>query len=175
MPLTWTSLTGDDSRLKAAHMQEVVTNIHATEVLLELDGVGVDAPYIFESGMDPFDREVRNPLSVDDFEDLRDAVDYMDNQNYCRTHNAAHYGSHRDYVHNVHYTTHCPAHKVGGYLNAVRTAHHVGHDTDYHGSFQGSYDYGYDGSLLSGYDSTYVVFHDGVENITNNGSRDSVF
>jgi len=154
MALTWTSLTGDDDRLKASHIQEVVDNIHLTEDLLELDDTENNEKYDFESGMDPFDRSVRNPMSVTDFQDLRDAVDYMDDSNICRTH----YSSKHITYDNDQHATHDGVRHITylyDYHGTHRSTHYYGYDNNRHGTYRSNHNGGYDSGDDSGVDGTY--------------------
>lgn len=114
MSFTWTSQPG--KLIKAEHINEVRTNV---EIVLSNLGV---PPYTWNKvPVDPDDL-----VKFEVLEQLRDAVDYTDTENYCHTHNVTENSPHR--------TSH-----FGTYNNNVET----GNNATNHASYNNNVDTGH--------------------------------
>ena len=91
MGFTWTPITANQTKIQHAHYKELKQNI---DVVLQ----DLQTSYTWNYWANPDDllgQMVRKPH----IEELRAAIDYADDQNYCRAHDAAQYDVYDNNVH----------------------------------------------------------------------------
>lgn len=137
MGYSWTNIIAGATKIKGAHMQEIVDNIKDAETQLELTA---PEKHTWSANMDPFNKIF---IKHDEWQELRDAVDNLDDKNYCRAHDITHYN---DYDNDLH-GTYCPT-------------HYPGHDNNLHGNYHGSHLTSYLNGYLAGYDSIEATTYD---------------
>lgn len=141
MGYSWTNIIAGSTKIKGTHLQEVVDNVKNAETQLELTA---PEKHTWSAGTDPFNKI---PILHDEWQELRDATDNLDNKNYCRVHDATHYAGYDADLH----STYCPTH-YPGYCNGLHSSHFSSHLTNY----------------LNGYKYDYHSTYRGVMNYTNN-------
>jgi len=136
MGYIWTNITAGATRIKGQHLQEVVDNVKNAETQLELTA---PEKHTWSAGMDSFNKI---PILHDEWQELRDATDNLDDKNYCRTHDVTHYVGYDADLH----STYCPTH-YPDYCNDLHIGHHgshliyyfSGYNYDYHGTHKTAY------------------------------------
>ena len=116
MGFSWIS-TGADKTIKAEHVNEIKANIDS--VLADLDS---------SFSWSELPVSIGQEMTHDQWQEMRDAVDYADDQNYCHSDNATA--------------------KTGDDATAD-----IGYDNNLHGTVYSGQDSGYDSDLHSPYDS----------------------
>lgn len=114
MAFTWIPITAGTTKLEKAQITEVVSNIKTVENKLQLGTLSPGSKYTWTAGYDPFSLEsvIVNTSSI-----LREAVDNLHNNNYCKAHCPNHYvgycGSNYPAQKNPHYTPNLTSHNSG--------------------------------------------------------------
>lgn len=122
MGFSWTPITQYITEIAAAHQNEIKENIDIVYSDLDLSQYGWE--YL--------------PVNVDDemlhehFQEMRDAIDYADDMNYCRSHDTG-YNADDDAI----------------ARGVVYTAQNSGYDSGYKAGVDGSYQSGVDGAYRS--------------------------
>jgi len=153
MGFSWTTITQYVTELAAAHQNEIKANVDI--VYSDLDLSQYDWEYL--------------PVSVDEenlhehFKEMRDAVDYADDMNYCRSHdtgyNADDQAVHRATVYSSQKTGYDATHDVGvdgTYDSGV----HSGEKSDYQASYNSGVDVGHDTTVYGDYNNGILSWHE---------------
>lgn len=153
MGFSWTSITQYVTEVAAAHQNEIKANVdivYSDLALSQYDWqylpVNVDEEFLHE-----------------DFKEMRDAIDYADDMNYCRSHDTGYntddQAVHRATVHSGQKTGHDSTHDVGvdgDYDSGV----HSGQKSEYQASYNSGVDEGHDTTVYSDYDDGILSWHD---------------
>lgn len=123
MGFSWTNIIQHETEIAAAHINQVKTNVDSVYTDLELPAYGW--AYLPVS--------VGDEIQHEDFKELRYAIDYADNMNYCRSHNVSYMGADDAVA-----------------RGTVYTAQNSGYDSGYKAGVDSNYDSGVDGSYQSG-------------------------
>lgn len=91
MAFTWTSITAGTTKLEKAQITEVVNNIKTVENKLQLGTLAPGSKYTWTAGYYPFSLE---SVTTSTSSILREAVDNLHNNNYCKQHCPQHYVGH---------------------------------------------------------------------------------
>ena len=138
MGFSWTNIVQYVTEVKAAHINQVKTNVDSVYTDLELSAY--NWLYLPVS--------VGDEMQHEDFKEMRDAIDYADDMNYCRSHNASYMGTD--------YTDH---------RGTVYTGENTGYDSGYLAGVDGNYDSGYDSAHKS-YAKASVQSGDNTHHLT---------
>lgn len=83
MGFSWTNIIRYVTEIAAAHINQVKTNVDSVYTDLEL--TAYNWLYLPVS--------VGDEIQHEDFKEMRDAIDYADNMNYCRSHDVSYMGA----------------------------------------------------------------------------------
>lgn len=118
MSLDWTKIEAIEQggeRVKKDQMDEIIDNIKKVENNLQLGQLPVGSKYSWKSGYSKFTLE---EVKLENIEELRKAVDNLEDNNYCRAHRQTHY--------KVHYESN---------LTSQRTNHYSSYQSSHHGTY----------------------------------------
>ena len=134
MAFTWTGITAGVTEIADAHQDEIRANIDV--VLAALDTPAAPIAWAWDGALSGVGEDILGA----DVQELRDAADYLDDQNYCRAECTGN-NSVDDISHNT------------GVLTGNNTSHLTGENITYlnadDGTWYSSHDVGYDGALNS--------------------------
>lgn len=106
MGFSWTTLTKNTTTLGKAQVKQVIDAVLSVETSLGIGSVGhtgqKGTKYSWETGYNPFTLEIVDDVQIDE---IRAAVDNLDENNYCRAFNATNYNA-----------------ELGGYLASVNSS-----------------------------------------------------
>ncbi len=153
MGFVWTPITQLVTEVAAAHQNEIKTNVDIVYSDLALPPYGwVYLPAV-----------VDEEIVYEDFKEMRDAIDYADDMNYCRSHDTSYNvddkATHRATVHSSQKTGHDSTHDVGvdgDYDSGV----HSGEKSEYQASYNSGVDSGHDTTVYSDYDDGILSWHE---------------
>ncbi|MHA1286999.1 MAG: hypothetical protein ACTSPB_06285 [Candidatus Thorarchaeota archaeon] len=158
MGFEWQESIKPGSGNSQAIMKELKDNIDAVYSDLQL------SPFSWTSLADT---EKITQIDEDDIKELRDAIDYADDMNYCRSHDATYFVTYYDDEHSTYRSS---------YDAGVDTGYNVTYYNDEHTSVLSSensgYDATYNSNVLGGHDETVYstadanykgTYHSGVD------------
>lgn len=131
MGFIWRTIDGDIEDLDSSEIRnnidDVLTDIQTSWSWTDISGVSED-------------------VLANDALELRSAVDFADQQNYCRSDHISHWNTARFDVDVGYDATHHPGHLIGylaGYDASLQVSywpgHYPGHLNDYHGTYRGAH------------------------------------
>ena len=139
MGFSWTNIIRHETEVAAAHINQVKTNVDSVYTDLELSAYN----WLY------LPVGVGDEIQHEDFKEMRDAIDYADNMNYCRSHDVSYMGADDEVARGV-----------------VYTAQNSGYDSGYKAGVDGAYRATVYSTQKSGYDSSYNY---AVDNDHNSG------
>jgi len=126
MGFSWTEIVQYETEIAAAHINQVKTNVDSVYADLELPAY--NWAYLPVG--------VGDEIQHEDFKEMRDAIDYADNMNYCRSHDVSYMGADDAVA-----------------RGTVYTSQKSGYDSGYKAGVDGNYDSGIKSGYNSGYNS----------------------
>lgn len=148
MAFQWSSVSSG-SVIDASHWEEVVSRIRSLESLVEISASSLVAP------------KAGNIILGEDVRDYKAAVDRINTENTCRSHNAIHYNGNRT-------TPHYSSHKSGDHSSYCESDNLSSHYTS-DDSTNRSYCYS------SYYNTPYYSWHNSSNYIPDNGNDFGIY
>jgi len=139
MGFQWTELS-PGTRVTQEKYQELVDKVKSVENSLLLGSVSPGTKWSWDTGIDPF---AKIYVVGEDLYEIRNAVDNLDDNNYCRGHKVNHKTTFDSIKHSTYNPTHYATYKndlhtgLDSSLHGYNSTHYAGMDT---------YDYGYKSS-----------------------------
>lgn len=163
MGFSWTPLVQFVTEIKAAHQNQIKTNIDTVYTDLELSAYGWAYLPV----------NIGDEILHEHHKEMRDAIDYADDMNYCRAHNTGYDGA-DDAVDRATVYSGQNTGYDSGYQAGVDEGHKYSVDNDYHSSYHSGQKSGYDSSYNAGVDSSnYITHKSGFESNVQSGENGS--